>query len=188
MSQLGEGSVCVGMEASGQLIGYFVLTLDIERASLEPELGQAIAERGSVSRQPVSQWALFAVTMILAGFRGQALHRMAIDSRLRLARERGKRGVMAMVPTTNVPSLRNLTRRGFCVDGVLDFADGRVRFLLSRRVDAEAEADWGDASREIPVNDVETHRRLIADQFAGHEVLIRGDRAYLKFSRRPRIW
>jgi hypothetical protein len=186
MSQLGESSLCYGIETDARLIGYTVLTMDIEGADLEPEFGRAIVDRAAAVREPLQQWGLFAVTMVHPDFRSQRLHDLAIDTRLAAARAHGKRRLMAMVPTTNVPSLCNLTRKGFQIDGVLDFADGRVRFLLSRALVPEACMEPGEVFDEIPLNDIAEHRRLIADQFTGSEVVVRGEQAFLRWARRPR--
>lgn len=186
MSHLGERGITLGIELGNNLIGYSALTLDIERAALEPELALAIREDASAANGSIDRCGLLAVTMIRPPFQGGALHNAAIASRVRIAREHGKRTLVAMAPPANAPSLRNLTRWGFRVDDVLDFEDGRIRFLLHTPIVPEVDVQRDATSHTLPLTQIDTHRSLLAEGFVGHEVFIEGDQSFLRFSRRLR--
>jgi len=96
MSHLGERGITLGIELGNNLIGYSALTLDIERAALEPELALAIREDTSAANGSIDRCGLLAVTMIRPPFQGGDLHNAAIASCVRIAREHGKRTLVAM--------------------------------------------------------------------------------------------
>ena len=182
MSHLGQAGISLGMELDGELIGYSALTMDMERAVHEPELARAVRDSAHAARQSLDQYVLLAVTMIKPAFRRGPLHPAAIAGRLRIALERAKQGAMAMVPITNVASLRNLTRWRLSVVGLVEFPDGRVRFLLSGPVQP-GEPEWDGPAQFVSLPDTAAHRRLTADGFSGHQVLVDQGNTLLLYSK-----
>ena len=129
-AHLGRAGVTFGARIGGRLVAYTSLSLDIDRAGLDPEFRAAIVARceaGSLSRD---RCAVLAATMVHSDFRGRHLHQEAIRRRLRHARANGRPDVVAMVSPHNTRCLHNLIGAGLRMEGVIGFPDGRVRRFL----------------------------------------------------------
>jgi hypothetical protein len=174
-AHLGRAGVCLGIEADRRLIGFSALTLDIQRAHLDVELREAIVARGA----PLEETCVLAVTMLHPGYRGMGLHRRAIDLRLDIARRRGRVQAVAIASPFNTPSLCNLLRRGGRVEGIIDLADARVRYLVSL---AAHQRQQGRAASlaPVPVSEPARLRPLLRQGYVGQEVVFVDGRPHFR--------
>jgi phenylacetate-CoA ligase len=180
-AHLGVAGICLGIDVGEELVGFSALSLDVQAAHLDGELLAAIAARCT----PLQQICVLAVTMVHPAFRGMGLHRQSIELRLDMARARGRVEAVTMASPSNTPSLCNLVGGGGRVEGIVDFPDGRVRYLVSIKTGREPSAAT-EASTLVPVTDVARVRPLLAQGYAGEEIVFSGGLAHLRLTQPAR--
>jgi hypothetical protein len=129
-SHLGPAGFSVGIEIESRMVGYSALSLEVERAELDPEFERAIARWCDARRRPIRECCVLAVSMIVPGYTGLGLHRAAIEFRLRCAWALGRKVAFAMTSPVNRSALANLWRSGMRIEDSIRFADGRVRHFM----------------------------------------------------------
>ncbi|MBN2752341.1 MAG: hypothetical protein JXQ84_06500 [Rhodospirillaceae bacterium] len=116
----------LGLFAVGRLIAYGVLGLpDVGEASFADDLGLT-AETVRV--------ACVDGAGVAPEWRGNHLHRLLIDWRVRTAYDQGRLIVLSTVAPGNRPSLRNLLASGLTIRGLCRKFGG-MRFLMRRDLD-----------------------------------------------------
>jgi len=176
-AHFGRAGVCLGIELDRRLVGFSVLTFDIQRAYIDVEFRDAIVARGV----PPEETCVLAVTMLHPNFRGMGLHRRAIDLRLDIARRHGRLQAIAIASPSNTPSLCNLLHRGGWVESIIDFADARVRYLIS--IAAHRQPRRGAESLPlVPVSEPAQLRPLLQQGYVGEEVVFVHGRAHFRLA------
>jgi hypothetical protein len=127
------------IQEQGRILGCFVNDDEMVAygiLGLDPASNIKLIKLLGLREEDLSNFASLDGAAALAPWRGNRLHREAIQARLAMAREQRRRYIAATVSPENINSLRGLLAAGFCIKNFAFLYGGLARLVMLLDLDA----------------------------------------------------
>jgi hypothetical protein len=132
------------IQEQGRILGCFVNNDEMVAygiLGLDPASNIKLIKLLGFHEEDLANFASLDGAAALAPWRGNRLHREAIQARLGIAREQQRRYIGATVSPENINSLRGLLEAGFCIRNFASLYGGLARLVMLLDLDAPL-ASW----------------------------------------------
>lgn len=154
-----QGRVLACFINDKEMVAYGILGMD-------PASNSKLCQLLDVPEAELPSFASLDGAAALAPWRGNRLHREAIQARLAMAREQQRRYIGATVSPENINSMRGLLEAGFCIKNFAYLYGGLARLVMS--LDLHAPPSYWTLCGAVVASDHAGHQAAIAKDWVGY--------------------